>query len=94
MLAQAFCDLHSERKLVKKWVGDKIKELAERTLTGWLIKAEAPSLPERAEPAAEEKIEATDEAAAGKQEQEGEEEPNPQSGAMLKFLGKVGSWQI
>ena len=88
---QAFCDLHPERKLVKKWVGDKIKELAERTLTGWQIKAEAPPAEpdEAAAAAVENDVEPTNEGKDAKEDAEGEEGPDPQSGAMLKFLGKV-----
>lgn len=69
-------------------MGDKIKELAERTLTGWHIKSEmawtAPAGPDTE----------ADKGSGG----EGEREvaspdrgtsPDPQSGAMLKFMSKV-----
>ncbi len=76
--------------MVKKWGGEKIKEVAERTLTGWLIKAEAAQA-DPAGSAAETTEHQADPAEAGKQEAEADAEPDPQSGAMLKFIGKVDS---
>ena len=76
--------------MVKKWVGEKIKEVAERTLTGWLIKAEAVQA-DPAGSAAENTEQQADPAEAGKQEADADAEPDPQSGAMLKFIGKVDS---
>lgn len=88
---QAICDRYPERKLVKKWVTDKVKEVAERTLTGWMIKSEAPvTLPETESNAFKEVSEA-DMSTVEEAEASVEPIPNPQSGALLKFLGKVGS---
>ena len=35
-------EAHSERKLVKKWVTAKIKEIADHGVAGWVIKREHP----------------------------------------------------
>ena len=43
---QAFQEAHPSRQLVKKWVSDKIKEIAERGIRGWNIKAEMPAPPQ------------------------------------------------
>ena len=42
LLCQAFVEAHSERKLVKKWVTAKIKEIADHGVAGWVIKREHP----------------------------------------------------
>lgn len=86
---QAICNKYQGRKLVKKWVAEKIKEVAERSLTGWLIKAEAPPvLPEPADQDGSEADAGRD--AAQDASQLASAVPDEQSGAMLKFLGKVG----
>ena len=92
LVLQAICDHYPDRKLVKKWVSEKIREMAVRTLTGWQIKSEAPEAagvecaqPD-AQPAEEVGKEVGDEVMP---EAEAEAAPDPQSGAMLKFLGKV-----
>ncbi|CAL8461841.1 g1372 [Coccomyxa elongata] len=40
-VTQAFTEAHSERKVVKKWVHGKIKDLAEHSLGVWVIKQSA-----------------------------------------------------
>ena len=42
LLPQAFSEAHPERKLIKKWVADKVKEVAERGIMGWQIKSSMP----------------------------------------------------
>lgn len=75
---------------MKKWLSDKIKEVADRTLTGWVIKAELPPAePFESAAPAENDMQPANEGTDAKQEVEAEEGPDPQSGAMLKFLGKV-----
>lgn len=77
---------------MKKWVGDKIRELAERTLTGWLIKSESPALPapDNADEAQVSSLQDSGgDAARAVASPEREASPDPQSGAMLKFMSKV-----
>jgi len=40
LLCQAFAEAHPERKVVKKWVTAKIKEIADHGMAGWVIKRE------------------------------------------------------
>ena len=42
MHCQAFVEANSGRKVVKKWVTAKIKEIADHGIAGWVIKREHP----------------------------------------------------
>lgn len=51
LLCQAFAEANSERKLVKKWVTAKIKEIADHGVAGWVIKREHPVIQHSQDPA-------------------------------------------
>ena len=65
---------------MKKWLSETIKEVAERTNTGWRIKAEAPASP-APKPEAGPPVDA-------KQSQQAAT-PTVKPGSMLKFLNKA-----
>ena len=51
-------EAHSERKLVKKWVTAKIKEIADHGVAGWVIKREHPVLQSSQDPGAQDENDA------------------------------------
>lgn len=86
---QAFCEAHPERKLVKKWVTDQVKELAEKTVTGWRIKSEGPSESPLQPPSQEPDAASKPGQQPSDAVQQTETGTHAKPGALLKFLTKV-----
>jgi hypothetical protein len=90
---QAFCENYPDRKLVRKWVAEKIKQVAERGISGWVIKSAALGLPEgddKGPDAGGPAGDVEDEAVPMEGDEKGPDLPAPaDAGALRKFLRKV-----